>query len=254
MARDEAYFNLGLILRAERRYPEALACLNKAIVLDPRYKLAIAERQDVRGDDAVAADRPASPLAAGAERVGARETGDRARAGVAIPYRYPGDFSGWAVLGDLYAGLALYDRARWAIRRAERLYPRREFACTLWGDFYREKGDFRRSERWYRRAAALRPSVSNVTRLGELQFLQGRLRDAERSFRRAITIAPREASTALYYLGLICRSRRSYRSALRFLDRSIRLNPFYPVARKARQDVLRALRLEAASRAAVRAA
>jgi tetratricopeptide (TPR) repeat protein len=48
LARDEAYFNLGLILRAERRYREALACFDRAIALDPKYAVAFKAQADVR--------------------------------------------------------------------------------------------------------------------------------------------------------------------------------------------------------------
>ena len=43
----EAYHNLGLALRAQERYEEALACFDKAIELDPEYSIAIAAKSDV---------------------------------------------------------------------------------------------------------------------------------------------------------------------------------------------------------------
>ena len=45
-ATDEGYLNLGLILRAERRYKEALRHADKALELDARYK----EAQELRND------------------------------------------------------------------------------------------------------------------------------------------------------------------------------------------------------------
>jgi len=44
---DEAYFNLGLVLRAEERYEEALACFTEAVKLDPKYRAAMVARDDV---------------------------------------------------------------------------------------------------------------------------------------------------------------------------------------------------------------
>lgn len=44
---DEALFNLGLILRAQERYPEALVCFQKAFKIDPKYKLAQKALQDI---------------------------------------------------------------------------------------------------------------------------------------------------------------------------------------------------------------
>ena len=44
---DEAYYNLGLILRAEERYEEACNCFDKALELDPDYTVAKEARSDV---------------------------------------------------------------------------------------------------------------------------------------------------------------------------------------------------------------
>jgi tetratricopeptide (TPR) repeat protein len=44
---EEAYFNLGLILRAEGKYEEALECFERAIEIDPQYTLAKQARKDV---------------------------------------------------------------------------------------------------------------------------------------------------------------------------------------------------------------
>jgi tetratricopeptide (TPR) repeat protein len=46
---DEAYYNLGGILGALGRYKEALTCFEKAIDLDPKYKLAKQAAKDMRG-------------------------------------------------------------------------------------------------------------------------------------------------------------------------------------------------------------
>jgi tetratricopeptide (TPR) repeat protein len=45
---DEAYLNLGLILRAQERYREALKSFRKALRLDPGYKQAKKEIADVQ--------------------------------------------------------------------------------------------------------------------------------------------------------------------------------------------------------------
>ena len=45
---DEAYFNLGLVLRAQERYQEALACFEKAIELTPDYEEAIDAQRDAK--------------------------------------------------------------------------------------------------------------------------------------------------------------------------------------------------------------
>ncbi len=44
---DEAYYNLGLILRAEERFEDACECFDKALELDPDYTIAKEARSDV---------------------------------------------------------------------------------------------------------------------------------------------------------------------------------------------------------------
>lgn len=44
---DEAYYNLGLIFRAERKYNEALKCFERAVKLDPSYTMAETAWKDV---------------------------------------------------------------------------------------------------------------------------------------------------------------------------------------------------------------
>jgi tetratricopeptide (TPR) repeat protein len=46
-APDDAYFNLGLILRAERKYTEASAMFRKAVRLDRKYQIASEALRDV---------------------------------------------------------------------------------------------------------------------------------------------------------------------------------------------------------------
>ena len=44
---DEAFLNLGLVLRALERYPEALKCFKRALNIDPKYKAARKALADV---------------------------------------------------------------------------------------------------------------------------------------------------------------------------------------------------------------
>ncbi len=46
--RDEAYLNLGLVLRSQQRYEEAASCLEQALKLDPKYAAARKALRDVR--------------------------------------------------------------------------------------------------------------------------------------------------------------------------------------------------------------
>jgi tetratricopeptide (TPR) repeat protein len=46
--RDEAYLNLGLVLRAQERYEEAAKCFEQVLELDPKYAAARKALRDVR--------------------------------------------------------------------------------------------------------------------------------------------------------------------------------------------------------------
>lgn len=45
---DEAYLNLGFVLRAQKRFEEALACFQRAFEIDPQYKVARLAIRDVK--------------------------------------------------------------------------------------------------------------------------------------------------------------------------------------------------------------
>ncbi len=45
---DEAFYNLGVALTSQRKYEEALSCFEKALEIDPKYKLAKLGIQDMK--------------------------------------------------------------------------------------------------------------------------------------------------------------------------------------------------------------
>ena len=55
---DEAYYNLGLVLRAQERFEEALACFQRALEMDPQYKVARVATRDVKGAAAMLRSPP----------------------------------------------------------------------------------------------------------------------------------------------------------------------------------------------------
>ena len=78
--RDEAYLNLGLVLRAQERYDEAATCFEQALKLDPKYVAARKALRDVRNTMRFSkelrreeAARPASELATAGSRSGSGE-------------------------------------------------------------------------------------------------------------------------------------------------------------------------------------
>jgi tetratricopeptide (TPR) repeat protein len=165
---------------------------------------------------------------------------------------FPKRADGWIVLADGLAGVARYQEAKRALRRAAGLTPseRRWFIAVQWGHLHRAKGNERAAERWYRKAVALRSSTTTHVFLGATLAKQGRFADAKHHHRRAIKLArdfrkdsPDEAH---YNLGLILRAERRYEESLRHLTRAIELDPKYKIAKEALADVKSAIRFREA--------
>ena len=78
--RDEAYLNLGLVLRAQERHDEAATCFEQALKLDPKYVAARKALRDVRNTmrflmefQREVATMPAAELATPGSRLGSAQ-------------------------------------------------------------------------------------------------------------------------------------------------------------------------------------
>jgi tetratricopeptide (TPR) repeat protein len=250
LARDEAYYNLALIFRAQRRYQEALDNFDRAIALDPKYTDAFEMRADVRRAlQSVAADDRATHWRETLDAmISNRATGhELARA---YTKRYPKRLEGWLALADILASFARYDEGAAALRRSERLAKSENVRVSLedrfaiqWGIHYERKRDFPRAELAFRRAVALRTSADALTELGAVLVTTGQLTEAQRYLQRAIRHESKDPSTAYYQLGLIARARRRYADGVRHFDAAIQHDPKYRLARVARRDVRAAIKL-----------
>ena len=250
LARDEAYFNLGLICRAERRYRESLACFDRAIALDPKYTAAFEAQADVRSALKIEAPKEHSKhwrQMLEAMRPNPATSHELVRA---YTRRYPERSGGWVVFADVLAGFARYDEAIKALRKGQRVAksenwrePPDDHFAVQWGLLYQQKKDFSRAESSFRRAVALRPSAKNLTHLAEVLVIEGQFAEAEGHLQRAIRIRSEDLSIAYYQLGLIARARRQYADALKNFETAIRYSPQYPFARVARRDVREAMKV-----------
>jgi tetratricopeptide (TPR) repeat protein len=250
LARDEAFYNLGLIFRAERRYAAAMKAFDRAVEIDPNYALAIQDRDDVR-----AAMRVVVPTERRDHwRLLMQTMGSQAATGheVARAYvrRYPAHFGGWLALASILANFARYPEAFAAVETAARVAITEEWRespagafFTAWGDVWKAKMDFRRAETLYRKAVRRRGSRAQLYRvwLADVVVKQGRFSEAARLFRRSLASSPKDPSMIHYLLGLIARSRREYREAVKHFDRALAHDRGYRTARVARRDALKAM-------------
>jgi tetratricopeptide (TPR) repeat protein len=162
--------------------------------------------------------------------------------------KHPRRGSAWVILGERLADVARYDEAHRALRKAMTHIPDtwRHVAFIGIAHLYREKGNHRVAERWYRRALAAKPRDAGYhIFLGACLAKQGKLTEAKRHHRRAIALGTGCTDEAHLNLALILRAEGKYRDALAHLDRAIALDPKYAPAKEARRDVVRVLELRA---------
>jgi tetratricopeptide (TPR) repeat protein len=153
--------------------------------------------------------------------------------------RYPDDSSGWVVLADVLATMACYADAKAALRRAQRLVPRRFEASIMvqWGHLYNNACNLKRAESWYRRAVAKRACTSNLIYLGGVLAKQGKFREAKRCHQRAVKIADGAVDQAEWNLGAILRAQRRFPEALKHFKHALELDPGDKIARDAIRDL-----------------
>jgi tetratricopeptide (TPR) repeat protein len=161
--------------------------------------------------------------------------------------RYPEDMYGWVVLADVLSAIASYNEAMRALQTARKLSPKDklDFIYIQIGHSYREKGEHRRAESWYRKAIEEKETDSNVVFLGACLAKQGKYREAKRYHRRAIKTGSEVADEAYYNLGLILRAEGKYKEALDCFERAIEIDPKYALAKQARKDIVELFKMRA---------
>ncbi len=255
-----AYYNLGLLLHAERRYPKALECFDRTIKIDPDYELAKGARKKVmRTLKSKAKGKPHLGTKAKTKLWetlwGAWKDGNGTSAiEIATQYttNYPDDAWGWIVLADIFVHLTHYQAAHHALSRAERLAPAilQQKMCVQWGHRYKDC-DLQKAEHWYRRALEFKATTPGLIFVGAVLAKQGRYPEAKRCHRRAVRLDTDELQyEACFNLGLILRAERRYSKALECFERAIQLHPNYQIARDARIDVMRAAKIKSSCAAA----
>jgi tetratricopeptide (TPR) repeat protein len=154
--------------------------------------------------------------------------------------KYPNDTAGWVALADILGSLAQYREARSALDIAMKLASKdeRKFVFHQIGHLYREKGDYRRSEFWYRRAVEAETTTDNLVFLGACLARQGQHAEAKQYYQQAIELVTSEPDEAYFNLGLVLRAEGNYKEALRCFEKAIDIDPEYVLAIKAKNDIL----------------
>ena len=248
---DEAYLNLGYVLRALERYEEAADCFREAIHLNPGYWAAKKALRDVvacikwtqRRDETTpsqTSDMSMKERYARLERLW-----DRPFPASTVRYTrrflddYPDFAPAWIRLGDSLVELSRYKEAEEAFTKAIELFsPKLRIPCAHMGHVFQKAGDYDKAAEWYRKAVEANPDDNyGGIYLGCVLAKQGRLHDAMEAHRAAILCSKGCIDEAFLNLGLVLRALERYHDAADCLREAIRLDPEYRAAKRALRDV-----------------
>ena len=137
----------------------------------------------------------------------------------AIPEAKLGEAYG--TTGQIYQAYSLNSPARECYLNASRLMPKDFRWAYLPGKLDEQEGNFDEAIRRYRRARTLRPEYAAVpVNLGNIYLQLNRLEDAKENFKAALVIDEGSAA-ALYGLGQVALSQRSYAAAADLFEKAL---------------------------------
>jgi tetratricopeptide (TPR) repeat protein len=159
--------------------------------------------------------------------------------------KFPNDMFGWITLADALSGLARYNEARSALKKANFLCSKENLSIVFYqiGHLYKNKGDYPRAEKWYKQAVEENASTRNLIFLGACLAKQGKFKEAKKYHRKAIKVASDLPDEAYYNLGLILRAEEKFEEALECFEKAIELDPEYKIAKEAKRDIIKVLKI-----------
>ena len=112
------------------------------------------------------------------------------------------------------------------------------------GHLYRRRGDFGIAELWYQKAIAEDPEeAASYIFLGAAQAMQGKLEEAEATYRKATQCPEGSIDEAYCKLGLVLRSQGRFAEAAVVLRKAREIDPKYAHPAEVLEDVEGALAL-----------
>ncbi len=144
------------------------------------------------------------------------------------------------MLGDVLSDVARYDEAKIALTKAIKFCKPNNLdrPYVSMGHLYRAKGNNRIAEKWYRKALEIKPKDQCVlVYIGAMLARQGKFNEAKIFHRKAVKVENSKADEAYYNLGLILRAEENYNDARISFEKAIELDPKYRKAKKALKDI-----------------
>ena len=159
---------------------------------------------------------------------------------------FPNHVVAWTLYGVGLYEIACYDNSLQALLNSIKLRSKKclHYSYTQLGHLYREKGEYRKSAQWYRKAIKLNPEDAGPRIfLGAIQAKQGMLDSAEKTHRRATLCKKGSIEEAYLNLGLVLRAKERLEEALVCFEKALDLDPKYCAAQDAKTDVTKAIEL-----------
>jgi tetratricopeptide (TPR) repeat protein len=246
---DEAFLNLGFVLRAQERFDEAQKCFEKALELDAGYDEARIGLNDVRAVFAYleSNQRRQTKDWTPKERLWRSREAENSGS-IAYPLILIRDLIedhneyGPAYLdyGVTLVSLSRYGDARAALEKALELCPENKLFIPTYhiGHLLELKGDFKEATEWFRRAIKLKPqNAENHGKLGHILAKQGRLDEARRCYESALECSEGDLSEIYLGLGCVLRSLEQFLKALECFEKAFELNPELEAAEVGVRDI-----------------
>ena len=256
---DEAFLNLGLVLRGLEQYSAATGCFTEAIRRDPHDQSAKHALRDCRRTQKLFSGK--IKRAASANSASAPDNSDNSdwrqiiRMWESFAFRielckryvhaHPDSSPGWTAYGCGLSDLSRFDLAEHALRRAISLSEvTRPMHCEYMGDIFRHRANLATAEEWFRAGIAAHPEDSLAYRaLGRMQAQSGRLIEAEDTLQTATRCTTGDINEAFYRLGLVQRALQHYLQSTESFKEAATRNPKHKAACRAQTDCRRAIEL-----------
>ncbi len=165
---------------------------------------------------------------------------------------YPKSAYGWYVLSYALIDLAKYDEAKISLNKCTKYIKQNSKyrPCYLKGHLYRDNGQNKLAERWYRKAIEHSPKLPELwVFLGAILARQGKYKEAKIAHRKCISLDKATSDEAHFNLALIFRAEGRYQDALKHLDKAIKIDPKYIIAKNVKKDILEAIKYKKSNKA-----
>jgi tetratricopeptide (TPR) repeat protein len=240
---EEAYLNLGLVLRARECYEEALECFKKALQIKPKYKEASAGKSDMEKTiDFLMGERELPEEELNRRVFDASDAGECAYAlelgrELRIIFDAP---IWWLMEGKLLYEAGRYQEAERVLHREIHLVPFKLLhqGFSQLGHLCRDQGRYDEAEKWYRRAVQVKSEKAGQhIFLGALLAVKGDLSGAEDCHRKATQCVAGCIDEAYFNLGLVLRAQERYEEALESFNKALEITPDYKYAIVGKTDM-----------------